>query len=45
MLLRRSSFLPVLLLVLLHAYIGSRILPELPVGLELRIVGVVLLVL
>jgi hypothetical protein len=35
----------VFLLVLLHAYIGSRILPELPVGLELRIVGVVLLVL
>src|SRR5580700_6964805 len=43
--LRRSSFLPVFLLVLLHAYIGWRILPELPVGLELRIVGAVLLVL
>ena len=43
--LRRSSFLPVFLLVLLHAYIGWRILPELPGGLELRIVGAVLLVL
>ena len=43
--LRRSSFLPLFLLVLLHAYIGWRILPELPVDLELRIVGAVVLVL
>jgi predicted MPP superfamily phosphohydrolase len=43
--LRRSSFLPVFLLVLLHAYIGWRILPELPVGLELRIVGAMVLTL
>jgi predicted MPP superfamily phosphohydrolase len=35
----------VLLLVLLHAYVGWRILPELPVGLELRIVSAMLLVL
>ena len=43
--LRRFSFLPVFLLVLLHAYIGWRILPELPVGLELRIVGAMVLLL
>jgi uncharacterized protein len=41
--LRRSLLLPMLLLGLLHAYIGWRILPDLPVALELRIVGIVLL--
>jgi uncharacterized protein len=41
--LRRSLLLPVFLLGFLHAYIGWRILPDLPVGLELRIVGLVLL--
>ena len=41
--LRRSLLLPVLLLGFLHAYIGWRILPDLPVGLELRSVGVVFL--
>jgi predicted MPP superfamily phosphohydrolase len=34
----------VFLLGVLHAYIGWRILPDLPVGLELRIVGAVVLV-
>jgi uncharacterized protein len=42
--LRRSWLLPALLLGFLHAYIGWRILPDLPVGLELRIVGVLFLV-
>jgi len=41
--LRRSLLLPVLLLGFLHAYIGWRILPDLPVGLELRIVGAIVL--
>jgi uncharacterized protein len=41
--LRRSLLLPVFLLGFLHAYIGWRILPDLPVGPELRIVGVVFL--
>src|SRR5579862_2289947 len=41
--LRRSLLLPTLLLGLLHAYIGWRILPDLPVALEVRIVGVALL--
>ena len=41
--LRRSLLLPVLLLGFLHAYIGWRILPDLPVGLELRSLGVVFL--
>jgi uncharacterized protein len=41
--LRRSLLLPMLLLGFLHAYIGWRILPDLPVALELRIVGAVLL--
>jgi len=41
--LRRSLLLPILLLGFLHAYIGWRILPDLPVALELRTVGVVLL--
>ena len=36
---RRSLLLPVLLLGLLHAYIGWRILPDLPGGPDLRIVG------
>ncbi len=40
--LRRSLLLPVLV-GLLHAYIAWRILPDLPVGLGLRIVGVLLL--
>ena len=43
MLLRRSLLLPVFLLGFLHAYIGWRILPGLPVGLEFRIVGAVVL--
>ena len=43
--LRRSLLLPVFLLGFLHAYIGWRILPDLPVDLALRIVGVVLLLL
>jgi uncharacterized protein len=43
--LRRSLLLPVFLLGFLHAYIGWRILPDLAVGVELRIVGVVLLLL
>ena len=43
--LRRSSLLPVFLFGFLHAYIGWRILPDLPVDLALRIVGVVLLLL
>jgi uncharacterized protein len=42
--LRRSLLLPVFLLGFLHAYIGWRILPDLPVGLELRIVGAAVLV-
>jgi predicted MPP superfamily phosphohydrolase len=37
--LRRSLLLPVSLLGLLHAYIGWRVLPDLPVGLEVRIAG------
>jgi predicted MPP superfamily phosphohydrolase len=41
--LRRSLLLATLLLGLLHAYIGWRILPDLPVALEVRIVGVALL--
>jgi uncharacterized protein len=41
--LRRSFLLPVFLLGLLHAYIGWRILPSLPVGLELRIGGALVL--
>jgi uncharacterized protein len=41
--LRRSFLLPVFLLGLLHAYIGWRILPGLPVGVELRIGGAVVL--
>jgi uncharacterized protein len=42
--LRRSLFLPVVILGFLHAYIGWRILPSLPVGLELRIAGAIFLV-
>jgi uncharacterized protein len=42
--LRRSLLLPGFLLGFLHAYIGWRILPDLPVGLELRIAGAVFLV-
>jgi predicted MPP superfamily phosphohydrolase len=41
---RRSWLLPVVLIGLLHAYIGSRLLPDLPVGSELRVAGVVVLV-
>jgi uncharacterized protein len=41
--LRRSLLLPVFLLGLLHAYIGWRILPSLPVGPELQIGGAVVL--
>ena len=41
--LRRFLLLPVFLLVFLHAYIAWRILPDLPVGLELRVVGAVAL--
>jgi uncharacterized protein len=37
--LRRSLLLPVSLLGLLHAYIGWRVLPDLPVGFEVRIAG------
>jgi predicted MPP superfamily phosphohydrolase len=40
---RRSLLLPVFLLGFLHAYIGWRVLPDLPVARELRSVGVVLL--
>jgi uncharacterized protein len=40
---RRSLLLPVFLVGLLHAYIGWRILPGLPVGLGLRAVGAVVL--
>jgi predicted MPP superfamily phosphohydrolase len=40
---RRSLLLPVLLLGFLHAYIGWRILRDLSVPLEFRIVGVLLL--
>jgi predicted MPP superfamily phosphohydrolase len=42
--LRRSFLLPVFILGFLHAYIGWRILPNLPVGLELRIAGAIFLV-
>ncbi len=41
--LRRSLLLPVILLGLLHAYIGWRVLPDLPVGFEVRIAGAVFL--
>jgi predicted MPP superfamily phosphohydrolase len=41
--LRRSLLLPVLILGFLHAYIGWRILPELPVGPEFRMAGAVFL--
>jgi uncharacterized protein len=41
--LRRSLLLPLFLLGFLHAYIGWRILPDLPVGLELRSAGIVFL--
>src|SRR5580700_2696996 len=40
---RRSLLLPAFLLTLLHAYVGWRILPDLPAVLELRIVAAVLL--
>jgi uncharacterized protein len=45
MLLRRSWLLPVFLLGFFHAYIGWRILPDLPVSLGCRILGGVLLLL
>jgi uncharacterized protein len=41
--LRRSSLVPVILLGLLHAYIGWRLLPDLPTGLPVRITGALLL--
>jgi predicted MPP superfamily phosphohydrolase len=41
--LRRSLLLPVFILGFLHAYIGWRILPDLPVGPEFRMAGAVLL--
>ena len=41
--LRRSLLLPVILLGLLHAYIGWRVLPDFPVGFEVRIAGAVFL--
>ena len=37
--LRRSLLLPVILLGLFHAYIGWRVLPDLPVSFEARIAG------
>jgi len=37
--LRRSLLLPVILLGLFHAYIGCRVLPDLPVSFEARIAG------
>jgi predicted MPP superfamily phosphohydrolase len=41
--LRRSLTLPVIVLAFLHTYIGWRILPNLPVGPELRFAGAILL--
>jgi predicted MPP superfamily phosphohydrolase len=41
--LRRSLLLPVFILGFLHAYIGWRILPDLPVGPEFRMAGAVFL--
>jgi len=39
----RSWLLPVIVLALLHAYIGWRVLPDLPVGSEVRIAAAVFL--
>ena len=45
MTLRRSLFLPLFILGFLHAYIGLRILPDLPIGLQTRTAGALFLVL
>jgi predicted MPP superfamily phosphohydrolase len=45
MLLRRSWFLPPLILGFLHAYIGWRILPDLPMSPQVRTAGAVFLIL
>jgi uncharacterized protein len=44
MILRRSLLLPLFILGFLHAYIGLRILPDLPIGLQLRSTGALFLV-
>jgi uncharacterized protein len=40
---RRSWLLPLTLLGLLHVYIGSRVLPDLPVAFEWRLAGAIVL--
>jgi predicted MPP superfamily phosphohydrolase len=44
MILRRSLLLPLFILGFLHAYIGLRILPDLPIGLQVRTAGALFLV-
>jgi uncharacterized protein len=44
MILRRSLLLPLFILGFLHAYIGLRILPYLPIGLQVRTAGALFLV-
>jgi uncharacterized protein len=40
---RPRRFAPLIILALLHAYIGARLLPDLPTGLDVRVGGALLL--